>query len=184
VWGASRPAGGAQAPDSAHEQLLDHVMLRLRLSDGLDLAAVAARFGPARAAAAAAALAPHVRAGLAEVVGGFAGGVDERAAVYRAKGGVACGQAPPQAAFEGAAARGIAHGQAQACEAHDPELWPGPAAMDSCQDEGRVHDARSLSARIVRLSDPEGFLVSNDIISDVFAALDDEDVAAPLVHDG
>jgi len=180
--GASRLAGGEQAPDSAHEQLLDHVMLRLRLSDGLDLAAVAAQFGPARAAAAAAALAPHVRAGLAEVVGGCAS--DERAAVCGARGGGASGQAPPQAAGGGAAAQGVAHRQAQACAEHEPELWPGSAAAGPCQVDGHTHDARSLSACVVRLSDPEGFLVSNDIISDVFAALDDEDVDAPLARDG
>ncbi|KAK9831539.1 hypothetical protein WJX81_007299 [Elliptochloris bilobata] len=70
VAAGSGVPGGDQPPDSAHEQLLDYVMLRLRLSDGLDLAHMAARFGAAPAAAAAAALAPHVVTGLAEVAAG------------------------------------------------------------------------------------------------------------------
>ena len=103
-------------------------MLRLRLSDGLDLAQLAARFGAQPAAAAAAALAPQVGAGLAEVV---SGGSDT--------------------------------------------LCPGPRASAAGGEGG----SDGLSGRAVRLTDPEGFLVSNDVISDVFAALVPGDAAAP-----
>ena len=41
-------AGADQPPDGAHEQLLDYVMLRLRLSDGLDLAQLARSLWRAR----------------------------------------------------------------------------------------------------------------------------------------
>lgn len=103
-------------------------MLRLRLSDGLDLAQLGARFGAAPAAAAAAALAPHVGAGLAEVVadGSHALGSGSRGHAAGGKGG-----------------------------------------------------GEGLSGSVVRLTDPEGFLVSNDVISDVFAALVPDDAAAP-----
>lgn len=102
-------------------------MLRLRLSDGLDLAQLGARFGTAPTAAAAAALAPHVDAGLAEVV------ADRAHALSSGSRGHAAG------------AKGGGEG---------------------------------LSRCVVRLTDPEGFLVSNDVISDVFAALVPDDAAA------
>ena len=81
--------------EDADERLLDMVMLRLRLSDGLDFRVVAEQFGEERVSRIRSALQRHVDKGLVE------------------EGG-------------------------------------------SC----------------IRLADPEGFLVSNDIISDAFAALD------------
>lgn len=87
--------------ESAEERLLDTVMLRLRLSDGLHLQELSDTFGAAAASAVAASLQQHVRKGL----------------VTPLDGGLR-----------------------------------------------------------LRLSDPEGFLVSNDIISDVFAALDRADL--------
>ncbi len=42
--------------------------------------------------------------------------------------------------------------------------------------EGKVGKSEGIGAReVVRLADPDGFLVSNDIISDVFAALMPDD---------
>ena len=81
--------------EDADERLLDMVMLRLRLSDGLDFRVVADCFGEEKVSSIRSALRPHIDKGL----------VEERG---------------------------------------------------SC----------------IRLTDPEGFLMSNDIISDVFAALD------------
>ena len=104
-------------------------MLRLRLSDGLDLAQLAARFGAAPAAAAAAALAPHVRASLAEVVAGRSHPLSRR-----------------------------------------PE---------ACSAEGGKGGSGGVSGCVVRLTDPEGFLVSNDVISDMFAALEPRGSAVP-----
>ncbi|GBF94884.1 coproporphyrinogen III oxidase [Raphidocelis subcapitata] len=93
------------------ERLLDVIMLALRTSDGLDLAAVAGDYGPEAARAIASALARHEREG--------------RVVVERA--------APSSTA-------------------------PGG---------GGEAEGRPLRAR---LTDPEGFLFSNDVISDVFAA--------------
>ena len=101
-------------------------MLRLRLSDGLDLAQLGARFGARAAAAAAAAVAPHVGAGLAEVV------------------------------------------------ADRPPAWGSGARGHAAGVEG---GREGLGGSVVRLTDPEGFLVSNDVISDVFAALVPDDAA-------
>ena len=92
-------AGADMPPDGDDERLLDMVMLRLRLADGLDLASLAAQHGQAAAATVLKALQPHAARGLVEI--------------------------------EGAG-----------------------------------------SSQIARLSDPDGFLVSNHIISDIFAALD------------
>lgn len=94
-------AGAEDAIESAEERLLDFVMLRLRLSDGLDFRILRKEFGEAAASIVAASLQQHVPKGLVE-------------------------------------------------------------ALDNGQR--------------LRLSDPGGFLVSNDIISDVFAALDRADL--------
>ena len=91
----------------AADQLLDTVMLQLRLGAGLDLTAVAASHGAAAAAAVRAAAAGHAKRGLVE-------------------------------------------------------LFSGPGG------EARL-----------RLADPQGFLLSNDIISDIFAALDRLPVSQP-----
>ena len=76
-------------------------MLRLRMSDGLDLDSLAKQYGPDASMAVAASLRPHLAAGLVKY-----------------------------------------HGMAAGVQGS------------------------------VRLADPEGFLMSNDIISDVFLALD------------
>ncbi len=139
-----------------HEQLLDHVMLRLRLSDGLDLAHVAARFGAAAAAAIAAALAPHVKAGLAEVVVGSAG---QAPALFDVSMPVAqhVGLADALAGFGGASSAPRTKRRSAAQHAGD-------------RDASGIGEG--LHGRVVRLTDPEGFLVSNDIISDVFVSLE------------
>lgn len=56
----------------------------------------------------------------------------------------------------------------------------GTAAADAIRRAVRQHEASGLvtlatgldGSKRCRLTDPEGFLMSNDIISDVFAALD------------
>ena len=96
--------------EEADEQLLDAVMLRLRMSDGLDLDWVSAMFGQSPAEAISKCLQPHCRRGLVRFDHGTTAGLDRQA----------------------------------------------------FKKLGRV-----------RLTDPEGFLVSNDIISDVFLALNE-----------
>ena len=92
------------AAEEAEEQLLDTVMLRLRMADGLDLDRVAASFGFAAAEAIVESLKEHIGAGLVNKTLGY----NQRTALGT-----------------------------------------------------------------VSLSDPEGFLMSNDIISDVFLALNE-----------
>lgn len=86
--------GSHLPPEQPEDALLNMVMLRLRTSDGLDVAEVESLHGASAAAEVVRGLAPHVRRGLA--------------------------------------------------------VWDG---------------------RVVRLTDPDGFLVSNDVIADVFAVL-------------
>jgi len=100
-WVAEFEASGRQIPGAAtdvadvEDELLDLVMLRLRLADGLDLASVAARYGNHTAEQVHKSLRKHIERGLVQEAG-----------------------------------------------------------------------------HVVRLQDPQGFLFSNDIISDVFLALD------------
>ena len=88
-------AGPGSSPIDPEEVLLDHIMLSLRQSDGLDLANLSQDFGVRASNKILSALGPHIKTGLV--------------------------QASPSG---------------------------------------------------VRLKDPDGFLMSNSIISDVFAALD------------
>lgn len=98
--GSGVPGEGELDEEGSGDALLDTIMLRLRLGDGLDLEQLSLDFGSEAAAKTLAALEPHIKSGLALLTGG---------------GG------------------------------------------------GRLP--------VVKLSDPGGFLVSNDIISDVFAAV-------------
>jgi len=102
------------------DKVLDHVMLRLRLSAGLDLAEMSATFGADSVRKVLCALEPHLESGRAvvDVPKQYSGGV----------------------------------------------YTPG---------EGCVVEGETVARGVVRLSDPEGFLVSNDIISSVFAELDE-----------
>ncbi len=119
--------GREQAQQPPADQLLDTVMLSLRMADGLDLAAVAELHGLDAAHCIEAALEPHLASGLVSMV-------------------------------------------------HQQEQLPTATHQDS--QTQRNHEQRS-SIRTqqwpcLRLADPGGFLVSNDIISDVFAALTPE----------
>jgi len=93
--GSSWFTGAATDVADVEDELLDLVMLRLRLADGLDLASVAARYGNHTAEQVHKSLRKHIERGLVQEAG-----------------------------------------------------------------------------HVVRLQDPQGFLFSNDIISDVFLALD------------
>jgi coproporphyrinogen III oxidase-like Fe-S oxidoreductase len=94
----------AQAPEPPQEQLLDDIMLRLRLSDGLDLKWLATKH----------------------------------------KGGVDAAKAAVDITVE--------------------RVQRGQAVV--------VRDDTSGDPVLLRLTDPEGFLVSNDIISDIFAEVE------------
>jgi len=98
--------GMGMAPESPEDRLLDMVMLRLRLRDGLDLQAVAAEFG--------AAAAESINASVHSFV--------ERGLVERLEGPGGTGQPP-----------------------------------------------------VLRLVDPDGLLLSNDIIAEIFSVVGDSD---------
>lgn len=101
----------AAVAEEESERLLDAVMLRLRMSDGLNLDWLAAIFGTSSAEKVLSALKPHIR---------------------------------------------------------------GCSVLYSSDK----HYSSSKLLGNVRLTDPEGFLVSNDIISDIFVALDERPEAA------
>ena len=108
--------------------MLDTIMLRLRTSDGLDMASFSGRFGGGAAAAVSAALTPHERRGLVLRLPRLSGAAAGSSSAVPQESGQGAGQA-----------KGI-------------------------NSEGHDWDFR------FRLSDPEGFLLSNSVIADVFAA--------------
>jgi oxygen-independent coproporphyrinogen-3 oxidase len=59
----------------------------------------------------------------------------------------------------------------RALQALRPHLRAGRAAMVGAVPMHQ--DVQDTQLPVIRLSDPDGFLLSNDIISDVFAALGD-----------
>ena len=131
--------------DSAMEQLLDTVMLRLRLADGLDLVDVAQNFGVEAAQAVARSLQRHMSTGLVKQLSGSANTAH-----------------PLQAGVNLLDMPSMSSKLYQACEA---TLVSERPHLEQRQD------LICSSQHTYRLSDPEGFLVSNDIISDVFSAL-------------
>lgn len=117
--------------------MLDTVMLRLRMADGLDLAQFATEFGDRAAHIVASALAARSHEGL-----------------------VLLDRMPAQLA--GPDASWGVHGHVQSAAAAGPSQGVGAQ---------KVHGVQRGTVRHARLADPGGFLLSNDIISDVFAAL-------------
>lgn len=109
------------------DQLLDLLMLRLRLSDGLDLQQLQHTFGAPVVATLLPVIAEHMQHGLMQVVG-----VQQQ-------------QQQPY---------GEAGGGVEACVAQ---------LRSALAEEGRPCG--------VRLTDPAGFLLSNDVIAGLFAAL-------------
>ncbi|GIL72807.1 hypothetical protein Vretimale_4490 [Volvox reticuliferus] len=136
--------GGYLPEESQEELLLDTIMLRLRTADGLDLAQLRNRFGSEALTTALRALAPHERRGTVLALDGQ---------------GRPCSLA--EAAMD--AAKEATTAPLPPLDALPPAAGLGKAQVDFQQ--------RSRGPR-VRLSDPRGFLLSNDIISDVFAEFD------------
>ena len=121
--------------------MTDVVMMRLRTADGLDLAAFEGSYGSSAARSVASALEPHRQSGLVEQCSS-----SEDSLIVGAND--ALGQQSTAADD---------HHSSRNSRSRQPDL-----AVD--QREG-------LRGLRVRLTDPEGFLLSNDVISDVFAAL-------------
>ncbi|KAG2495696.1 hypothetical protein HYH03_006296 [Edaphochlamys debaryana] len=165
---AARAAGGVELPlpgdclprESPEELLLDTLMLRLRTADGLDLAALAAAYGPAAVRTVTAALAPHERRGGVAAFDGEGRTASLAEATFAAlkSAAAAAGKGPeplPSLQAAGSSGAGAA---------------AGASAQRGAGEEGVAGSGRRGPR--VRLADPQGFLLSNDIISDVFAAFD------------
>ena len=117
------------------------VMMRLRTADGLDLKAFEESYGSSAARSAASALEPHRQAGLVQE----------------------CSSSDDRVSANGHS-EASAHQRAMAD--HDSSRNGRGMQPDVAADK-----QEGLRGKRVRLTDPEGFLVSNDVISDVFAAL-------------
>ena len=142
-----RLPGRLQEPQPSADQLLDTVMLSLRTADGLDLAAVAEQHGTAAAARILASLEPRLSWGLVSVV-------------EQQKQSLA-------GSLESADRKTSQHiVTSSACNPQRPGSWKHIPRADGQGGDDRITDWPCL-----RLTDPDGFLVSNDIISDVFVAL-------------
>ena len=118
------------------------VMMRLRTADGLDLKAFEDSYGSSAARSVASALEPHRQAGLVQKCE-----LTDISSASESRSQVV----PKQGVSDSTQARTMNNNRME----HD---------LAMSQKEG-------LRGKRVRLTDPEGFLVSNDVISDVFAAL-------------
>jgi oxygen-independent coproporphyrinogen-3 oxidase len=145
----------SSSPNPAYEALLEGLMVALRTSDGFDLDACARAFGPKAAHAIAAAALPAQARGLAQLVGLGGGGP--------------------------ASAAAAAHRHASSAGVADAE---GNAEGDTKGNaEGDTKGSAEGSSRgTLRLTDPEGFLFSNDVISTLFAALKPEMIRPPALE--
>ena len=118
------------------------VMMRLRTADGLDLAAFEGSYGSSAARSVVSALEPHRQAGLVR----------------------------PCSSTE---VSDSTAGNSPAAARHNRSHMDSDSSRNGRDMQSAVGDAKQegLRGKTVRLTDPEGFLVSNDVISDVFAAL-------------
>ena len=148
------PAGSTNDTQDEKDRLLDVVMMRLRTADGLCLKEVESSYGGSAARSIVSALEPHRQAGLVQTCSNSSSGV--RLGTEDSSG-------------DGLGDRATEYGHA------------GPAGRSKhvsmqhrseMTQNGAPSAEESLAGSQVRLSDPEGFLVSNDIISDVFVALE------------
>lgn len=129
------------------EQLLDRIMLSLRLSDGLDLQHLQQSFGPAVVGQLLPAIHKFCDRGLMQLVD---------APLVQ--------QTPHQAAAAAAQAGSDVTGTRAAVAV------AGAQGLDVVAQLQRRLAAGGSCA--VRLTDPAGFLLSNDVIADLFAHLD------------
>ncbi|CAI5479575.1 unnamed protein product [Closterium sp. Yama58-4] len=158
--------------DSREEELLDTVMLGLRLGEGLGMPELAGRFGAEAAAAVGKALQKFVNAGLVETVQVMPDGSMEVLGAGKQCVGVLEQQLDAIVAQEIWDAQ---HGRVResgertrVVEGHSGKRGiEGGESAGAGGDDGEV----ILQGLRMRLTDPEGFLVSNDVISSVFEAI-------------
>ena len=149
------PAGSANDAQDEKDRLLDVVMMRLRTADGLRLEEVESAYGSSAARSIASALEPHRQAGLVQACSdsrsGARPGAKDSSGNWLGDEATANGHAGP-----------ASRSKHVSIQRHRSEMT----------QNGAPSAEESLAGRQVRLSDPEGFLVSNDIISDVFVSLE------------
>ena len=129
--------------------MLDVIMMRLRTAEGLDLREFERSYGSSSARAVASALAPHWREGLVQLC-------DSSPSSSRGSSDSRNASAQQQESASSGALGGSRNGNSE--QRRTEGVWEGATE-------------ESLGCARVRLTDPEGFLVSNDVISDVFAVL-------------
>jgi hypothetical protein len=155
------------------DRLLDLIMLQLRLSDGLDLQQLQQQFGQPVVAA----LLPVIR------------DMMQKELMQLSPDSL---QQPPAAAWP--AQHTTAHGMHQKTPAEGGFSSPAAAAAveQSIQQFGSGNDQGGvdvLQERLqlglpcrVRLTDPRGFLLSNDVIAELFAVLEPSMLTSAGVH--
>ena len=135
-------------------RMLDVVMMRLRTAEGLCLEELEDSYGSSAMKSIASALEPHRQAGFVQ-------------ACSHSRSGVSPGAGSSSGGGLGDAATANGHA--------GPVSSSRLVSMQNRSETGQGGAPRakeSLAGKRVRLSDPEGFLVSNDIISDVFVAFE------------
>ena len=163
--GGASLAGDADV-DGLNDQVQDTLMLGLRLSQGLLLPTLAGRFGKQVARAVAGQLVPFVDRGLVEVV---------------AKGGRTANKEEMEKREAGApVADAVDHWKAaESVEDRSGDERAGYEDVviatwntEELWEEGGGKDKCGVPNVCMRLTDPEGFLVSNEVIATVFHELE------------
>ena len=165
-------------PSPQEDALLDTVMLRLRTSDGLDMASFGAAYGHEAAATVRSSLQRHVQSGLVLELPRLPIIITEPVMMVAGVPAESQGGCPPSGSGEAGEATPSSAAPAAAGDQRVPSAEDGAAAGDGGSSGSAKDGGSSSSSGIsaaswdyrIRLSDPEGFLLSNSIISDVFAA--------------
>jgi hypothetical protein len=156
------------------DQLLDLIMLQLRLADGLDLQAVQQQFGTPVVAALLPVIQDMMQRGLMQLSQGHAQQQTVAGLVMTNQQhlSTAAGLTQPQHASTGSAGEaGSDPGKAQPDGASLPELQDCSTVGGSPQAVLQDRLKEGLACR-VRLTDPRGFLLSNNVIAELFAVLE------------
>lgn len=131
------------------DRLLDFVMLQLRLGDGLDLETVQQQYGQQAVQSMVPTICTLMAQGLMELVQQQSG---------------------PALASSHSSGSNFVAGLQDASAAAVEDLWGSDNGADVDVLTGRLQAGMPCP---VRLTDPAGFLLSNDVIAELFAALTD-----------
>lgn len=158
------------------DQLLDLIMLQLRLADGLDLQAVQQQFGKPVVAALLPVIQDMMQRGLMQPSQGPAQQQIPAGQVMTNRQqhlSTAAGLTQPQYVSTGTVVdAGGSLLTAQPEEFHSAGLQECSTVGDSCAQAVLQDRLQAGLACRVRLTDPRGFLLSNDVIAELFAVLE------------